>query len=187
MSNMVEFAKALAAEAERRGLRIVIEPIKTTSEPTVATTNPPTETHETKPVSKPTETISVPKIVSPTSKEIAKEEHSWLTVSQCARMMDVSTEAIYRRIRHGVIPVRRIAGRPMEVNTSLLNGLPAIPKGCSSWSKNPIPVECVETGKRYKSIHATGRAFGVNTSTIQDSIAYNRAVHGLYHFRKIEN
>lgn len=181
MSNMVEFAKALAAEAEKRGLRIVIEPVKTTSETTAVSTNPPAETHEAKPVSTPTEAISVPKIVSPTQKERVKEEHSWITVAQCARLLRVSTSSIYNRIRNGMIPFRVNASGVMTVNTDLLNGLP---QSLSDKSGGRVPVQCVETGKCFASMAQASRSLKVSANTLQKAMIANDMIRG-YHFRPV--
>lgn len=182
MSNMVEFAKALAAEAEKRGLRIVIEPIKTTSEPTVATTNPPTETHETKPVSKPTEAVSVPKIVSQKSKESVMEEHSQVTIAQAARMLGITTQPIYDRIHRDEIPYQVNSSGVMTVSTNILNGLPNF----RDWNSSPVPVQCVETGKKFASIASAARYYGTKSCIMSRAVSTGGSCRGV-HFRKIEN
>lgn len=185
MSNMVEFAKALAAEAEKRGLRIVIEPINTTSEATVASTGQPAETHEAKPVSKPTEAVSVPKIVSPAQKEKVRRDNSWIRVANAARMLRCSTSVIYRRARFGMIPSRIAKDGVLEVSTEILNGIPAI----RSHSRKGIPVECIETGERFPSMTQAAVCFrgkSASPAGISDSIRNGWSYHG-FHFRAIES
>lgn len=186
MNTMAEFASQLAAEAETRGLRIVIEPIRAPYEATQMTTNPAPETHETKPVSQPTEAISVPKIVeSPYNnrkKEAVREANSWITVAQCARMLNISTSVIYNRIRSGIIPSRRNVFGVMTVNTNLLEELP---ESLGSRNGRSVPVECVETGRRYTSMAQASRRLKVSVPSLQKAMVSGEMLDG-YHFRQIE-
>lgn len=187
MSTMAEFARELAAEAEKRGLRIVIEPISPKLEmldsPTIITE----ENHaETKAVSTPTHAVSVPKVIAPTEKERVKEANSWITVSQCARMLGVAPKTIYDRIRKGMIPTRRNGKSPMLVSTALLNGLPKYKKQQTTWSRSAVPVECVETGRRFESMKQASEAYGCANTAVQRAVKCGWHVKG-HHFRKLES
>lgn len=184
MNTMAEFARQLAAEAEKRGLRIVIEPVRSPSEATQIVTNPAPETHETKVVSQPTEAISVPKIAEShynnRKKEAVREASSWITVAQCARMLNCSTAAIYERIRQNRIEFQFDKHGCMTVSTKNLNGLPG-------WKEyhTAVPVECVETGKTYPSMAKAAYAMGMAGNAVRNAIRRNTTAGG-FHFRIIE-
>lgn len=169
MIDMVEFARALAAEADRRGMRIVIEPVK-----------PATETLELPVESKPTEAITVPQIVPAEQKAKVKEEHSWLTVAQAARMMGISTVTIYDHIRRGTIPWQKNERGVKTVSTDVLNGLPGHRPGHSK----PVPVQCIETGKIFNSQGEAARYYGVDSGRIRNiSQNTNYTCRGLHFCR----
>lgn len=181
-TTLTEFAMQLAAEAEKRGLRIVIEPIMPKPEaPNTHATNSAVETHETELVSLPTsnpESDSVKKI---TDRDKVREEKSWITVAQCARMLNISTSAIYNRIRHGMVPFRINKAGVMTVNTSLLNGLPM---NLSDRTGGSVPVECVETGRRYSSMSQASRHLKISSNALQRAMITGDMVKG-YHFRPV--
>lgn len=186
MSSMAEFVRQLAAEAEQRGLRIVIEPVRSVAkdepESVAVATNPPAELHAVKAAPRTMDVVQTPKIVSPAQKEQVIDDHSWITVSQCARMLKVSTSSIYNRIRNGMIPFRVNASGAMTVNTDLLNGLP---QSLSDQAGGRVPVQCVETGKCYASMAQASRSLKVSVNALQKAMITNDVIRG-YHFRPVD-
>lgn len=168
MNTMAEFARTLAEEAEKRGLRIVIEPIA----------NP-----VPKSISEP---VKEPEVVTKTAaqleKERVREEKSWITVSEAARMLNVSTSVIYNRVRSGIIPHRYNAGGVITVSTNLLHG---IPEALGNRNGVAVPIECIETGRRYKSMAHACRCLKIGVGTLQKALVDNAMVDGR-HFRVIE-
>lgn len=151
MTTIAEFARALAEEAEKRGLRIVIEPI----------TNP-VQKSISEPVKEP-EVEVVTKTAAQLEKERVREEKSWITVSEAARMMGVSTSAIYYRIRKGSIPTRSDGYRKTKVSTSILHRISEFKVGMTK----PVAVRCLETGMVFESQGAAAKYYGMNSARIR--------------------
>lgn len=170
MTTMAEFARTLAEEAEKRGLRIVIEPISN-----------PIQQPISEPVKEP-EIEVVTKTAAQLEKERVREERSWITVSECARMLNVSTSVIYNRVRSGIIPHRYNASGVITVSTNLLRGIPESLGGRNGVS---VPIECIETGRRYKSMAHACRCLKIGIGTLQKALVDNAMVDGR-HFRVIE-
>lgn len=169
MTTMAEFARTLAEEAEKRGLRIVIEPI---SNPIQKSTSAPVKEPEIEVVTK---------TAAQLDKERVREEKSWIAVAEAARMLNCSTQSIYDRIRRNVIEGRYNERGHMIVNTAILNGLPAYPN-----STHTTPVRCVETGKVYPSMKQASYAIGMAGNAVRNAIARNTTANG-FHFCKIES
>ncbi len=182
-TTLTEFAMQLAAEAEKRGLRIIIEPITPKPEaPNTHVTNSAVETHETELVSLPTsnpESDSVKKI---TDRDKVREEKSQILVSQAARMLNIGVGSIYKGIKRGEIPCQKNARGWTTVSTDVLHGLP----NHTHWSNTPVPVQCVETGKTFASFAEAGRYYGAGKGSISQAVSRNVGCKGL-HFRKIES
>lgn len=178
--NIADFARLLAEEAGKRGYRIIIEP----------TTTAPSEVPQ-KAISKPIEEskiqnrkpIRIPKTVpkKPSEEQRIKklEEHSWAPVRTVAQILGCSTNCIYDRVKRGVIPSRKTGKGPMLVNVNVLNE-------SQTWSRLPVKVECVETGKIYDSMHEASRAIGRSDNAVRQSISRGHKTGG-YHFRKVES
>lgn len=52
-------------------------------------------------------------------------------------------------------------------------------------SGNILYIECVETGKRWKSRRAVADTFGIDLATLRDCIASGRPYLGAFHFREV--
>lgn len=169
MTTMAEFARTLAEEAEKRGLRIVIEPIAN-----------PIQQSISEPVKEP-EIEVVAKTAAQIEKERVREEKSWITVPEAARMLNCNANSIYDKIRRNMIEWRHNERGHMVVNTAILNGSPIRTRSAHS-----IPVRCVETGKAYSSMKQASYAMGLPGNAVRNAILRGRKAGG-YHFRKIES
>lgn len=144
MNSMAEFAKQLAAEAERRGMRIIIEPTNAAA------------------VEPKTEPVQVPRAVP--EKEIARENHSWLLVSEAARMLSASLTAIYARIYSGEVRAKKSKKGYWMVSTDILDTFPR------TKDRNRVRVQSLPDGTVYESVRKAAQANGVSPSTVSQAI-----------------
>ena len=159
MSGMNEFVSALAAAAEEKGLRIIIEPVASKMD-----SESKSKIQVQEPKSVPA-VIKTPVVVDP-EKERKKvlEDNSWLTVSEAARMLNVSLTSIYARMRAKAIRYKRAEGGMLMVHASILTNCK---RGYIAGRHADTRIRCVETGKIYPTMKSVAKALECSVRSVR--------------------
>ena len=173
-------AESIAKLAGENGFRIILEPIQAVVEEPCK--QPPKQASE--PVGEPSKEavkLSAEETVKrKKARKQAKKPESWIRVSECARLLKVAPNCIYRRIKVGQLPAQKDKNGCLVVNAELLAGLPNY-----SHSRVSIPVVCTNTGKEYKSIHDAAQKTGIDPVTLGKSLRTGAICKGLT-FKRVD-
>lgn len=145
MDNISEFILHTTEEAKRRGLEISIASVS---------------------LAKPVEMPAVQLAENGEAVRAKREEveaHSWILLSEAARMLRVSMNTLYRYIQKGIITGKKDQSGHWVVPTTMLENFQKI--GTS------VPVRCLETGIVYPSFAAAATDLHVSATAISRAIS----------------
>lgn len=161
MDNIAEFILQTAEEAKRRGLEICIASVRL-AKPVVM---------EYKSVPGPVRTQEVSK---PTVEKAETEKISWIGVPEAARMLRISNDCLYRRIRRGELQCKTDEHGNKLVATSILQDF--VRKRQPAFR---APLRCVQTGVVYRTLTEAANAIHVCKSTLSAAVRDNRPIKNL--------
>lgn len=167
-------AESIAKLAEEKGFRIILEPIQAVAEDPCKQPQKQASEPVGEPVKEAVKLAADAPVKRKRGRKQAKKPESWISVSECARLLQVADATIYGRVRRNMIPAKKDASNHIVVNANLLSGLPG-------YIKRPtcIPVMCINTGERYPSAEEAARKNGLSGNSLRKAIYAGKPCKGL--------